>query len=73
MLVFCWIERRHSILTIDNLRRSNIILVSGCPMCLKDEEKVHHLLIHCSFAHRVRSAILLIFDMQWVMPIAKIC
>ena len=64
VLVFCWIARRNSILTIDNLRRRNIILVNGCLMCLKDEETVHHHLIHCSFAHRVWSVILMMFDMQ---------
>ena len=39
--------RNHKILTIDKLRRRNHFIVNGCPMCLKDEKMVHHLLIHC--------------------------
>ena len=37
-------------------------------MCLEVEEKVHHLLIHCPFAHRVWSALFEMFGMEWVMP-----
>ena len=38
------------------------------PMCLEDEETVHHLMIHCHFAHRVWSILLEMFGMEWVMP-----
>ena len=37
-------------------------------MCLKEEETVHHLLIHCKFACKVWSFALNCFDMKWVMP-----
>ena len=47
VLAFCWVERSHKILTLDKLRRCKHIIVNGCPMCLKDEESVLHLLIHC--------------------------
>ena len=29
---------------------------------------MHHLLIHCPFAHGVWSAIINMFDINWVMP-----
>ena len=37
-------------------------------MCLEDEETVHHLLIHCPFAHRVWSALFEMFGMECVIP-----
>ena len=66
MLAFCWVAKWHSILTIDKLNRRNHIIVNRCAMCLQDEETVHHLMIHCSFAHRIWLIILNIFDLRWV-------
>ena len=68
VLTFCWKAKNHKILTIDKLRRRNPVLVNGCPMCLKDEETVHHLLIHCQFAYRVWMVVINMFEMKWVMP-----
>ena len=68
VLAFCWIARWHKILTIGKLRQRNHVIVNEYPMCLKDEELVHHLTIHCPFAYRVWIAILDMFGMQWVMP-----
>lgn len=53
---------------IDNSRRRNHFIVNGCPMCLRDEETVNHLLVHCNFAYNVWVALFARFDMQWVMP-----
>ena len=64
VLVFCWIARLNKILTIDKLRRRCHIIINGCPMCLEDEETVHHLLIHCPFAHRVWSTLFEMFGME---------
>ena len=55
VLVFCWIVRKYKILTIDKWRRRNHIVVNGCPLCLNDEESVHHLMIHCVFASKLES------------------
>ena len=33
-------------------------------MCLKEEETVHHLLIHCKFAHKIWPFVLNCFDMK---------
>jgi hypothetical protein len=37
------------ILTLDNLRKKNMVLVNRCGMC-KEEESIDHLLIHCKSA-----------------------
>ena len=47
VLAFCWVARNLKILTIDQLRKRNSVIVNGYPMCIKDEETVHHLFIHC--------------------------
>lgn len=60
--------RNHKILTLDKMRRRNFVIVNECPMCLKDDEMVHRVLIHCDFAHRVWIAVIHMFDMKWVMP-----
>ena len=39
-----------------------------CPLCLRDEESVHHLMIHCSFAYRVWIVIINLLDVNRVMP-----
>ena len=38
VLIFGWLAIRKRILTQDNLRRRGIIVVNGCPMCLREEE-----------------------------------
>lgn len=68
VLASCWVVKNHKILTIDKLPRRNHVIVNGCPMCLKDEEALHHLSIHCQFACRVWMVIVNMFEMKWVMP-----
>eukprot|EP00268_Persea_americana_P053131 TRINITY_DN5994_c5_g1_i2.p1 TRINITY_DN5994_c5_g1~~TRINITY_DN5994_c5_g1_i2.p1 ORF type:complete len:134 (-),score=24.75 TRINITY_DN5994_c5_g1_i2:1010-1411(-) len=63
-----WVVKNHKILAINKLPRRNHVIVNGCPMCLKDEETVHHLLIHCQFAYRVWMVVVNMFEMKWVMP-----
>lgn len=48
--------------------RRNHFIVNWCPMCLRDEETVHHLLIHRVFAYSVWITLIARLDMQWVMP-----
>ena len=50
------------------MRRRKLFCVNGCPMCLKEEETTHYLLIHCQYAYKVWMALLNFFDMNWVMP-----
>ena len=56
------------ILNLDNLIKLNIVIVNGWPMCLNDEETGHHLLIHCHYAYKLWTAVINLFDMEWVMP-----
>lgn len=53
ILVFCWVVRLEKILTMDNLRKRNIVIVNGCPLCLANEETVVYLFIHCGYATSV--------------------
>ena len=43
---FVWAVALGKILTIDNLRKKNMVLVNKCGMCKKEEETVDHLLLH---------------------------
>jgi hypothetical protein len=38
------------ILTLDNLRKSNLIVVDWCCMCKKSRKTIDHLLLHCKVA-----------------------
>lgn len=51
VLVFWWLSLRLRIPTIDLLRRRGMMIVSGCPMCLRDKEFVNHHLLTCKSAH----------------------
>ena len=64
VLAFCWVAKKQKILTIDNLRKRNHVIINGCPLCLRDEESVHHLTIHCFFAYRVWIVFINLFDVN---------
>eukprot|EP00268_Persea_americana_P068558 TRINITY_DN9561_c0_g1_i2.p1 TRINITY_DN9561_c0_g1~~TRINITY_DN9561_c0_g1_i2.p1 ORF type:complete len:168 (-),score=9.92 TRINITY_DN9561_c0_g1_i2:179-682(-) len=63
VLVFCWLARRGKFLTIDGLRWRNYLIVNGCPMCLRDEEAVNHLLI----------IVILLIMFGWLFLLGLIC
>jgi hypothetical protein len=44
---FVWSAALGKLLTLDNLRKRNIVLVNRCGMCKKEEESIDHLLLHC--------------------------
>jgi hypothetical protein len=56
------------ILTIDNLRKRNLILINRCCLCKSDEENVNHLFLHCEIAHSLWYAMFNRFGLSWVMP-----
>ena len=60
-MVFGWLALRNRILTMDNLRRRDVVVVNACPFCLKDEESVDHILVKCNFANMTRSVVLGLF------------
>ena len=43
-------------------------MVNACPLCLKDEESVDHLLLKCNFAHKTWSVVLGWFGCSWILP-----
>uniref|UniRef100_A0A2N9FSF4 Reverse transcriptase zinc-binding domain-containing protein n=1 Tax=Fagus sylvatica TaxID=28930 RepID=A0A2N9FSF4_FAGSY len=65
---FTWTAALGRILTVENLRRRHVILVSWCCMCKADGESVDHLLLHCVYAKELWDLVLAMFGMCWVMP-----
>jgi hypothetical protein len=65
---FVWSAALGKILTLDNLRKRNMMVVNRCGMCKKDEESIDHLLLHCDCAQILWNAFFTRFDLAWVMP-----
>jgi hypothetical protein len=65
---FSWTAALGKILTVDNLRKRHIVLVSWCCMCKADGESVDHLLLHCSVAKDFWDMLFAMFGVHWVMP-----
>jgi hypothetical protein len=65
---FVWSAALGKILTLDNLRKKNLVLVNRCGMCKKEEESIDHLLLHCESAQFLWSAFFRRFGLAWVMP-----
>lgn len=53
---------------MDNLRRRNVLIVNACPMCLRVEESVDHLLLGYEVAKEMWYAFLNLFDCHSVLP-----
>jgi hypothetical protein len=65
---FVWSAALGKILTMDNLRKKNMVLINRCGMCKKDEESIDHLLIHCECAQFLWNAFFSRFGLAWAMP-----
>lgn len=65
--VFDWLAIRGNIITIDNLRRNNVLTVNACPLCLKVKESMDHLLLACDTAQGLWRAFLVLFGCEWVL------
>ena len=65
---FVWTVALGNILTIDNLRKQQILILDWCCMCKRNGESIDHLLIHCSIAFDLWSMVLTLFGIHWVMP-----
>jgi hypothetical protein len=65
---FIWTVALGRILTADNLRRRNIILVDWCCLCKEDGENIDHLFLHCTVARELWNSVFILFGMSWVMP-----
>ena len=68
MAFFVWVAALGRILTTDNLRRRNVIVLDWCCMCKENGESIAHLLLHCSAAMEIWSFMFNIFGIQWVIP-----
>jgi hypothetical protein len=65
---FVWTAALGKILTMDNLRKRNIIATEWCCMCKKSGESIVHLLLHCEVAVEVWNMVCQLFGVMWVMP-----
>jgi hypothetical protein len=65
---FTWSAALGRILTLDNLRKRNIIIVDRCCLCKRDGESVDHILLHCNLASALWNNIFSRFGISWVMP-----
>ena len=63
-----WTVALGRILTADNLRRRNIILVDWRCLCKEDGETIDHLFLHCKVAWELWNSVFNLFGMAWVMP-----
>ena len=68
LLYFVWTVALGNILTINNLRKRQILILDWCCMCKRNGELVDHLLIHCSIAFDLWSMVFTLFGIHWVMP-----
>ncbi|KAG9449628.1 hypothetical protein H6P81_009593 [Aristolochia fimbriata] len=66
---FIWTAAQHKILTYDQLtRRGQMVVDDLCKLCGSQGETANHLLIHCSFAKAIWSAIMQKFGISFCMP-----
>jgi hypothetical protein len=65
---FIWSATLGKILTLDNLRKKNMVLINRCRMCKRDEETIDHLLLHCECAQVLWNAFFSRFGLAWSMP-----
>jgi hypothetical protein len=65
---FVWTAALGKILTIDNLRKRQLIIMDWCCMCKLSGETGNHLLLHCLIAWELWTMVLSIFGTTWVMP-----
>jgi hypothetical protein len=64
---FVWTMTLGKILTLDNLRKRNIIVMEWCYMCKTCRESIDHLFLYCMVAIELWSMILRLFGVVWVM------
>ena len=65
---FSWTAALDRILTIDNLRKRQVLVIDWYCMCKSNGESVNHLLLHCPIAQKLWNLIFILFRTSWVMP-----
>ena len=68
MTFFVWTAALEKILTMDNLRKRNVVVVEWCCLCKKSGESIDHLLLHCEVACDLWVSIYNLFGVVRVMP-----
>jgi len=68
MSFFVWTATLRKILTLDNLRKRNIIVMEWCYMCKISGESIDHLFLHYMVAIELWRTIMQMFGVEWVMP-----
>jgi hypothetical protein len=57
LFFFAWSAALGKILTLDNLKKRQVIMVDRCCICERRGESVDHLLLHCDVASVFWSAL----------------
>ena len=65
---FAWEGWWDKILTMEQLKKRGRHLASRCPLCVKGEERLDHLMLHCPKVYNLCALIFMIFGVNWVLP-----
>lgn len=65
---FIWMAVLDKIITLDHLQRRWWNLANRCVLCLREEESVDHLFVHCALPHRVWGSFLSPLNISWSFP-----
>lgn len=65
---FVWKAELGRILTNDNLRKHQLIVIYWYFMCKRAGETISHLLLHCLIVRELCSMLFTLFWVSWVMP-----
>ncbi|XP_058092679.1 uncharacterized protein LOC131239139 [Magnolia sinica] len=68
IIAFGWLVTKKRILTVDNLRKKGMCLVNICLSCMRSEESVDHLLLHCPFISSIWDEFHACFGVNWCFP-----
>ena len=65
---FAWEAAWEKVLTLDKLKRKGWHLPNRCYLCGRDEESIHHILLHCSMVSPLWDLFFSLIGFSWVFP-----